>query len=646
MGSIPITRSISADSIGPDRNRARARLAIAGRALDMMLLSNARPLLRLWPFLSPHRRWLAMAFAAMIVTSGLSLALPLTVRQVVDGFSDASQETIDRYFMLMFLLAVLLAVATGVRYTLVTRLGEQVIADIRKAVFAKVVGLSPAFFERTMTGEVISRLNTDTTLVQTVIDSTVSVAVRNCLLLAGGILLMLLTSPTLSLLALMVVPVVLLPLLGLGRRLRVLSRTNQDRIADAAANASEVLLEVQAVQANTHEAESRSVFNRLIDQTLETARRRIRVRAMLTVLIILLVFCSVVGVIWAGVGQVRNGSMSPGLLIQFVIYAVMVASAVAAVSEVLGELLRAAGASERIGELLEAEDPIGDPESACRPVDPPRGEIEFDRVSFDYPARPGIAALDDVSFRIRKGETVALVGPSGAGKSTVFQLALRFFDPGSGTVGIDGTDIRLMRRGQFRRLIALVPQDPAIFSTTARENIRFGRPNAPDSEVEAAARASRIHGFLADLPDGYDTLVGERGIMLSGGQKQRIAIARAILRDAPILLLDEATSSLDPESEAAVQRAVERLSRERTTLVIAHRLATVRMADRILVFDRGRIVAQGSHDELVAEGGLYARFAEMQFNPGRGPNAFNLASDPQLIQSSGTGKDRRSNGSI
>ena len=348
----------------------------------MMLFSNARPLLRLWPFLSPHRGWLAMALAAMIVTSGLSLALPLTVRQVVDGFSDASQETIDRHFMLMLLLAVLLAVATGARYTLVTRLGEQVIADIRKAMFAKVVGLSPAFFERTMTGEVISRLNTDTTLVQTVIDSTVSVAVRNCLMLAGGVLLMLLTSPTLSLLALMVVPVVLLPLLGLGRRLRVLSRTNQDRIADAAANASEVLLEVQAVQANTHEAESRSVFNRLIDLTLETARRRIRVRAMLTVLIILLVFCSVVGVIWAGVGQVRNGSMSPGLLIQFVIYSVMVASAVASVSEVLGELLRAAGASERIGELLEAEDPIGDPDSACTPVDPPRGEIEFDPGQF------------------------------------------------------------------------------------------------------------------------------------------------------------------------------------------------------------------------------------------------------------------------
>ena len=587
-----------------------------------------------------------MAFAAMIVTSGLSLALPLTVRQVVDGFSDASQETIDRYFILMLLLAILLAVATGARYTLVTRLGEQVIADIRKAVFAKVVGLSPAFFERTMTGEVISRLNTDTTLVQTVIDSTVSVAVRNCLLLAGGILLMLLTSPVLSLLALMVVPVVLLPLLGLGRRLRVLSRTNQDRIADAAANASEVLLEVQSVQANTHEAESRSVFNRLIDLTLDTARRRIRVRAMLTVLIILLVFCSVVGVIWAGVGQVRDGSMSPGLLIQFVIYAVMVASAVASVSEVLGELLRAAGASERIGELLEAEDPIGDPESACMPADPPLGEIEFDRVEFDYPARPGIAALDDVSFRIRKGETVALVGPSGAGKSTVFQLALRFFDPGSGTISIDGTDIRLMQRGQFRRLIALVPQDPAIFSTSARENIRFGRPNASDSEIEAAARASRIHGFLAELPDGYDTLVGERGVMLSGGQKQRIAIARAILRDAPILLLDEATSSLDPESEAAVQRAFERLSRERTTLVIAHRLATVRMADRILVFDRGKIVSRGSHDELVAEGGLYARFAEMQFNPGRGPAAFNLATDPQLIQSSGTDEGRRSNGSI
>jgi len=594
---------------------------------------NARPLLRLWPFLKPYRQQLALAVLAMFVTSGLSLALPLTVRQIVDGFSETSQQTVDRYFMMALLLAALLAVATGARYALVARLGEQVIADIRRAVFSKVICLSPAFFERTMTGEVISRLNTDTTLVQTVIDSTVSVAVRNGLLLVGGILLMLLTSPSLTLLALMIVPVVLLPLLGLGRRLRALSRNNQDRIADAAANASETLLAVQAVQANTHESESRSTFSLLIDRSLETARRRIRVRAMLTVLIILLVFCSVVGVIWAGVGEVRSGEMSPGLLIQFVIYSVMVAGAVASISEVLGELLRAAGASERLGELLEAEDPVGDPKCASLPPEKTRGEITFDRVKFDYPARPGIAALDGVSLQIDQGETVALVGPSGAGKSTVFQLVLRFFDPNSGSICIDGIDIRKMQRQRFRRLIALVPQDPAIFSDTARENIRFGRPNATDGEVEQAARASHIHDFLADLPDGYETKVGERGIMLSGGQRQRIAIARAILRDAPILLLDEATSSLDPESEASVQHAFEELSAERTTLVIAHRLATVQMADRILVFDRGKIVGCGTHDELVAQGGLYARFAEMQFERSWKPDSFGLAPDPQLIQS-------------
>ena len=562
----------------------------------------------------------------MVATSAISLAIPLTVRQIIDGFGSASADVIDRFFLIALVLAVLLAVATAFRYALVTGLGEEVVADIRRTVFGQVVGLSPAYFESVLTGEVISRLNTDTTLVQTVIESTVSVAVRNSLMLVGGILLMLFTSPALCLLVLLVVPLILVPLLTLGRRLRAQSKINQDRIADAAAEATETLLAVQAVQANTHEKGSRSRFNRLIDLSLAAARRRIRIRALLTMMVILLAFCSVVGVVWVGVQEVRSGSMSAGLLVQFVIYSVMVAGAVAAISEVWGELLRAAGASERLFELLEAVDPVTDPEDEVTlPPKPTGSELTFDGVTFRYPTRPGVSALSNVTFRISPGETVAIVGPSGAGKSTILNLALRFFDPISGIVSLDGVDLRKMNRSHFRKRMALVPQDPAIFSTSARENIRFGRPDAGDREIETAARAGQLHEFLMSLPEGYDTLVGERGILLSGGQKQRLAIARAILRDAPILLLDEATSSLDPESEAYIQQAVEQLSSKRTTLIIAHRLATVQMADRILVFDQGTIVAEGRHDQLVRQGGLYARFAELQFNRTRHLPAFGIA---------------------
>ena len=592
----------------------------------MNRISSARPLLRIWPFLRPRRPKLLLAVSAMFATSAISLAIPLTVRQIIDGFESASADVIDRFFLIALILAVLLAVATAFRYALVTGLGEEVVADIRRTVFGQVVGLSPAYFEKVLTGEVISRLNTDTTLVQTVIESTISVAVRNSLMLIGGILLMLFTSPVLCLLVLLVVPLILVPLLTLGRRLRAQSKINQDRIADAAAEATETLLAVQAVQANTHEKGSRSKFNRLIDLSLAAARRRIRIRALLTMMVILLAFCSVVGVVWVGVQEVRSGSMSAGLLVQFVIYSVMVAGAVAAISEVWGELLRAAGASERLFELLEAVDPVTDPEDGVTlPPKPSGSELTFDEVTFRYPTRPGVSALDDVTFRIAPGETVALVGPSGAGKSTVLNLALRFFDPISGSISLDGVDLRRMNRSHFRKRMALVPQDPAIFSTSARENIRFGRPDASDEEIEAAARAGQIHEFLTSLPIGYDTLVGERGILLSGGQKQRLAIARAILRDAPLLLLDEATSSLDPESEAYIQQAVEQLSLKRTTLIIAHRLATVQMADRILVFDQGAIVEEGSHDQLVRQGGLYARFAELQFNQSRHQPAFGIA---------------------
>ena len=577
-------------------------------------VGSVQPLRRLWPFLGAYRLRLALAVLAMVSTALLSLALPLMVRGIVDGFSAISPQEVDRHFQAALLLAVLLAAATGLRYALVTTLGERVVADIRKAVFSKVIRLSPAYFEQTMTGEVISRLNTDTTLVQAVLDSTISMAVRYGLILAGGLSLMLWTSLRLSLLALIVVPLILLPLLALGRRLRSHSRTSQDRIADGAANASEALLAVQAVQANTHEDETRSAFGRLVELSLDAAYRRIRIRSLLTTLIISLAFSSVVLVIWTGASEVRGGQMSAGQLIQFVIFAIMVAGSAAGFSEVWGDILRAAGATERLIELLEADDPVSDPDECEEPAVPARGEVVFDRVGFRYPSRPTVAALEDVSFTIRQGETVALVGASGAGKSTVFQLMLRFFDPQSGTISIDGVDLRRMRRGNFRSMIALVPQETAVFAPPARDNIRSGRPGATDLEVEGAARAAFIHDFLAGLPDGYETVVGERGILLSGGQRQRLAIARAILRDARILLLDEATSSLDPESEAHVRSAVDRLAADRTTLIIAHRLATVQKADRILVFDRGRIVDEGTHSRLVAKGGIYERFSRLQLD--------------------------------
>jgi ATP-binding cassette subfamily B protein len=569
----------------------------------------------LWPFVRPYRRLVALAGLALVLTASVSLVLPLAVRRVVDGFG-AGAALLDSYFAAAIGVAALLALGTGLRYYLVTRLGERVVADIRKTVFARTIGMSPAFFERVMTGEVLSRITTDTTLILSVIGSSVSIALRNVLILIGGMGLMLFTSPKLTGLVLLIVPAVIVPIILLGRRLRVLSRENQDWIAASSGNASEALLSVQAVQAFTHEAESRATFDHVTERAFESARTRIATRAVMTVIVIFLIFAGVVGVLWVGARDVRADLMTPGELVQFVIYAVMVAGGVAALSEIWGELQRAAGATERLVELLGAEDTVTDP-AAPRPLPRPvSGAIAFEGVSFHYPSRPGAAALDRVDLRVAPGETVALVGPSGAGKTTVIQLLQRFYDPEAGRITLDGIDLRDMARADFRRAVALVPQDPVIFAMTARENIRFGRPDASDAEVEAAARAAAAHDFLAALPQGYDTEVGERGILLSGGQKQRIAIARAILRDAPVLLLDEATSALDAESEQAVQRAVEALARGRTTLIVAHRLATVKKADRIVVFEAGRIVAEGTHDALVAEGGLYARLARLQFTAG------------------------------
>ena len=585
----------------PDESRPKSRRVGALAALA--------------PFLAPYRVLITAAAVALVLTAGVSLILPIAVRRVVDGFGEGV-ELLDSYFAAALGIAALLALGTGLRFWLVTRLGERVVADIRRALFDRILGLSPAFYERMMTGEVLSRLTTDTTLVLAVIATSVSVALRNILILAGGLVLLAVSSAKLTGLVLLVVPGVIVPIIVLGRRLRGLSRQTQDWIAASSGNAAEALGAVQTVQAFTHEGASRAEFARITEASFDAARRRIATRAAMTVIVIFLVFAGIVGVMWVGARDVRAGVMTPGELVQFVIYAIMVAAAVGALSEVWGELQRAAGATERLVELLGTTDTVRDPDHPVALPRPLRGEIAFEGVGFAYPTRPGAAVLSGIGLHIRPGETVALVGPSGAGKTTILQLILRFYDPEAGRITLDGIDLRDMARADFRGAMALVPQDPVIFSTSARENIRFGRPDATDAEVEAAARAAAAHDFIARLPEGYATVLGERGMLLSGGQRQRVAIARAILRDAPVLLLDEATSALDAESERAVQAAVERLAEGRTTIVVAHRLATVKRADRIVVFDRGRIVAQGTHDSLVAEGGLYARLARLQFTDG------------------------------
>ena len=582
---------------------------------DRARATRLSPIRGLAPFLAPYRRWIVLAGVALTFTAALTLILPIAGRRVIDNFLGEDLGAMDAYFGAALAIAALLAVGTALRYMLVTIIGERVVADIRRAVYDRAIGMSPAYYERLMTGEVLSRLTTDTTLILSVISSSVSVALRNVLTFMGGLAMMLWTSPKLTVAVLFLVPLVILPIVLLGRRLRGLGRENQDRIADSSAQASETLMAAQTVQAYTHEAVSRGAFGALAEAAYDSSRRRIRVRALMTAIVIFLVFAGVVGVLWLGARDVRAEVMTPGTLFQFLIYAILVAGAVGALSEIWGELMRAAGATERLVELLEAEDPVRDLDTPA-PLPAPEGRVAFENVSFHYPARPTVPALDGVTLSIAPGETVAIVGPSGAGKTTIFQLLLRFYDPDGGRVLLDGADIATLDRAEMRTRFALVPQEPVIFATSARENIRFGRPGASDAEVEAAAKAAAAHGFLSALPDGYETYVGERGVMLSGGQKQRIAIARAILRDAPILLLDEATSALDAESERAVQAAVDELSQGRTTLVIAHRLATVKKADRIVVMENGRIAAIGTHDSLVAEGGLYARLARLQFTGG------------------------------
>jgi len=574
------------------------------------------PLLALKRYLFRHKEMLAAALAALLVSAGATLAVPMAVRRMIDlGFSGIEPDLIDKYFATLVGIGFILALASAARFYSVNWLGERVVADIRRDVFKHLTGLSPAFYEVSHSGEVMSRLTADTTQVKAAASTVISQALRNLLLLIGATVMMVVTSPKLSLAVFIVIPIIVIPLVAYGRSVRALSRQAQDTLAQASAYASESLAQVRVLQAFTHEKAASARFGQAVERSFEAANARAKARAGLTALAIFLTFASVVGVLWYGAQDVLSGIMTGGRLSQFVLYALLAAASMGELSEVWGEISQAAGAAERLGELLSVKSEIKSPSHPKALPVPPRGEIAFRDISFAYPLRPETSALSQLSFRVTPGERVALVGPSGAGKTTIFALLLRFYDPDRGTVEVDGVPTNEAELSALRDRFALVPQETALFADTIAANIAYGVEKAGRSEIEAAAKAAFAQDFIVALPKGYDTMLGEGGVTLSAGQRQRIAIARAVLRNAPILLLDEATSALDSESETLVQRALDKVMEGRTTLVIAHRLATVIRADRILVFDHGRLVEEGTHQTLIGRGDVYARLAELQFAP-------------------------------
>ncbi|WOH51609.1 ABC transporter ATP-binding protein/permease [Bradyrhizobium sp. sBnM-33] len=576
--------------------------------------ARLRPLLALAPYVARYRGRAALALISLTIAAITTLVVPIAVRRMIDfGFSPEGIALINSYFSVMIAIVAVLAAASASRYYLVMTIGERIVADLRRDVFAHLVSLSPAFFDSARSGELVSRLTADTTQIKSAVGASVSIALRNMMLFIGAATMMVITSPKLSGFVLLAIPVIVIPLVAFGRWVRRLSRNAQDTLADASAYASELVGAIRTVQACTSERMATARFGGEVEQAYEAARSSTRARAVLTLIIIFIVFSSVVAILWVGSHDVLTGQITPGRLGQFVLYAAFAAAGLGQLSEVWGEVSAASGAAERLFEILRVKSQITAPSQPVALPQPARGDVGFENVSFAYPARPDVLAVDNVSLSVKAGEKVAIVGPSGAGKSTLFHLLLRFYDPAKGTISLDGVPIKSADPLDVRSRIALVPQDSVVFAASARENIRFGRPDATDAEVERAADLAHATEFLRKLPGGFEAQLGERGVTLSGGQRQRIAIARAILRDAPLLLLDEATSALDAESETLVQTALEELMRHRTTLVIAHRLATVLSCDRIMVMDQGRIVEQGTHAELVAANGLYARLARLQF---------------------------------
>jgi ATP-binding cassette, subfamily B, bacterial len=586
-------------------------------AVGVAGMRRLTPLANLLPYVLRYRRKVTAAIFFLGLAAAMTLALPLAVRRMIDhGFSNSDSAFIASYFSMLVVIAAVLAFASAMRYYYVITLGERVVADLRSDVFAHVTELSPGFFDSAQSGEIVSRLTADTTQIKSAVGATASMALRNLVMGLGAVALMVFTSPKLSSLVIAAIPLIVLPLVAFGRSVRRKSRMAQDTLADATAYATEQIGAVRTLQAFTNERLVTGRFSRAVEASFAAAKSSVLARAVLTFVAIFTIFASVVAVLWFGSRDVLSGAMTAGTLSQFLIYAVIAAGALGALSEVWGELSQAAGASERIAELLAEQPGIAAPAKPTPLPEARLGSVAFDQVSFVYPTRPDRSALDRLSFAAKPGETVAIVGPSGAGKTTIFALILRYYDPLQGSVSIDGVDLKTADPKAVRARIAIVPQDVTIFAASARDNIGFGRPGATDAEIEAAAKAAHADEFIRRLPEGFDTQLGERGVTLSGGQRQRIAIARAILRDAPILLLDEATSALDAESETLVQTALEELMRGRTTLVIAHRLATVLEADRILVLDHGRIVEEGTHQSLVRQNGIYARLAKLQFETG------------------------------